>query len=84
MPGAVSTEINGVNIWGDLVGSYRDTAGKNHGFLDQHGHISTFDAPGATQTFAYGINDFATVVGGYIDSSNVERGFTATSGHMLA
>jgi uncharacterized membrane protein len=70
-PGAVRTEVNGVNNNGDVVGSYQDAINFNfHGFLLSGGLFTTIDFPGADWTNAEGINDSGDIVGTYSISAN--------------
>src|SRR6516162_8462147 len=51
VPGAHWTEAHGINASGQIVGSYGDAggpdAGSRHGFLLDHGSLTTLDVPGA-------------------------------------
>ena len=74
-PGAVQTDISGINNLGMMVGFYIDTAGVYHGFIYQNGTFTPFNDPNAGTkkgqgTQGSGINDFGTIVGGYIDGNN--------------
>src|SRR5690348_18503946 len=55
-PGAVLTNVQGINAEGDVVGIYADISGKQHGYLLRNGIFSTIDFPGATLTNARGIS----------------------------
>ena len=50
----MATDINNA---GQIVGTYTDTAGKVHGFLDTNGVYKSIDVPGSTQTIPTGINN---------------------------
>jgi probable HAF family extracellular repeat protein len=76
--GAISSEINGINSTGEMVGAYYDT--KGHGFLYDGKTITTLDAAGATYTEALGINKSGAIVGDYYDSSDVQHGFLYQQG----
>ena len=65
VPGAVLTNAQGVNAQGDVVGTYTDAAGQQHGFLRSGGQYRTIDFPNARLTFARGINDAGDIVGTY-------------------
>jgi probable HAF family extracellular repeat protein len=65
VPGATLTNAQGVNHQGDVVGTFIDAAGQQHGFLRSGGQYRTIDFPGARATFARGINDAGDVVGTY-------------------
>lgn len=80
-PGAIQTEVNGINLSGTVVGSYFDSQVDSHGFIgDASGNITTFDVPGVSSgygqgTYATAINDAGTVIGKYSTSSSAYRGF---------
>ena len=60
--------INGnlyINKAGQIVGTYRDSNGVDHGFLYSHGAYTTLNYPGALDTAALSINDAGQVVGYY-------------------
>lgn len=79
-PGALRTQIEGVNTVGTVVGSYTDTNGSIHGFLRTTAGVYTaFDFPGASQTVLTGINDANQVSGYFIDSANESQMFTFTN-----
>ncbi|HEX7310079.1 MAG TPA: hypothetical protein VF232_02775 [Gaiellaceae bacterium] len=67
------TQPSGINDGGDIVGSYRTSAGPTnplHGFL-LHGHYNKLDVPDAGGlTNVFGINDRGDVVGTYGDLGN--------------
>ena len=84
-PGAVQTDISGINNLGTMVGYYVDAAGVDHGFIYQRGTFTPFNDPsagtGADQgTQGSGINDFGTIVGAYIDGSGNYNGFIERGG----
>src|SRR5262245_28587878 len=56
VPGATSTEVDGINAAGQLVGVYEDSGGTDHGFVLDRGTFTTIDVPGATFTEVIGIN----------------------------
>ena len=59
-----------INDSGQIVGSYNDSSGRLHGFLDSRGTYTTIDPPGSTYTFCpRAINDSGQIVGYYYDSS---------------
>ena len=74
-PGAVSTFAFGINPEGDIVGSYIDTGGDEHGFVLRGGAFVTIDYPGATWTEAWGINPQGDIVGQYGLPDNTVHGF---------
>jgi probable HAF family extracellular repeat protein len=74
-----------------IVGAYRDSARKVHGFLlrivNPHFGLTgpfefvTIDYPGATATQPFGINPQGDVVGVYVDAAGKRHGFFLTLGH---
>lgn len=64
-PGAVLTNVQGVNALGELVGFYTDTAGKTHGFLRSGEQYRSIDFPDAGLTIARGIGPAGDIVGSY-------------------
>jgi hypothetical protein len=68
-----------INPKEDLVGSYKDTSGKVHGFL-QYADGSdpiTIDYPNAVSTTAGGLNPEGAIVGTYTDTKGHTHGFLA-------
>jgi len=80
-PGAVLTQVQGINPEGEMVGLYVDTAGKQHGFLYRRGDFSTIDYPGAIATDARGINRNGDIVGSF---TNVPGGPPNIHGYLLS
>jgi len=80
-PGAVLTNAQGINPGGDIVGIYRDTAGKQHGFLLSAGNFSSIDYPGAIATDARGINPGGDIVGSF---TNAPGGPPNIHGYLLS
>jgi probable HAF family extracellular repeat protein len=76
----------GINADGDLSGFYGSTRAHGHrqvgvhGFLKQHGKVTTLDFPASTLTEAIGLNDFNQVVGDYRDLNGVFHGFLYQNG----
>ena len=65
VPGATLTNAQGINHQGDIVGTFIDAAGQQHGFLRSGSQYRTIDFPGARLSFARGINDAGDIVGTY-------------------
>jgi len=65
VPGATLTNAQGINHQGDVVGTFIDAGGLQHGFLRSGSQYRTIDVPGARLTFARGINDAGDIVGTY-------------------
>jgi hypothetical protein len=67
-PGAVQTQVTGINNQGTTVGFYADAAGNNFGFSNQAGvftTVSTLNTPNQL----LGVNDHNYAVGFYTDSA---------------
>jgi uncharacterized membrane protein len=77
VPGFRWTVAGGLNGAGDIVGSYLDAEGGQHGFLDNGTSMVTFDVPGARYTVPHGINTQGVIVGQYTDSLGVHGFVTA-------
>jgi hypothetical protein len=76
VPGAVQTNLLGINELGDVTGGFDPGSGIFQGFIDRHGTITSFSVPAATSTFAYEINDTRRlVVGYYLDSAGTPHGY---------
>jgi probable HAF family extracellular repeat protein len=72
--------LNDINASGQIAGTYFDSNGVAHGFLDDHGIFSkvTVPFPGTTFTVLLANNSRGQVVGYYGDSSGQQQGFLAT------
>ncbi len=77
VPGAVTSEADGINRFDRVVGVSSSDAVNFHGFLrEANGVILTpFDFPGAASTLFRGINDRSLVVGRYINGDGSVHGF---------
>jgi len=76
VPGSNLTNAWDINPQGLIVGVFRDTSGKVHGFQrSSSGDYSAIDYPGAVATRAFGTNPASDVVGAYVDSSGKTHGF---------
>lgn len=64
-PAALATSLSGINAQGDIVGTYVDSGGVSHGFVQRDGAFSAIDVPGAAGTDARGIGPAGDIVGGY-------------------
>jgi len=66
VPGAIATEVIGINDNGVLTGDYVVKDNKQQalvGFIDAHGHITSFNYPTPYWTKSVGINNAGTAVG---------------------
>jgi hypothetical protein len=80
VPGANQSIIHGNNSKGDIVYTYADSAGAQHGALRRLGVFYQLDDPngdGASGTRADGINDWHVIVGRYSPSDGSNHGFKA-------
>jgi hypothetical protein len=77
VPGAVQTNLLGLNELGDITGGFDpDGSGVFQGFIARRSNITSFSVPAAVSTFAYEINDTKRlVVGYYIDSTGILHGY---------
>ncbi len=76
-PGATSTEANGINDKGVVVGSYVDSAGVTHGFALSGKKYTTLDVPGsASYSVAWSINNSGVIAVYGLDSSGNYISFT--------
>jgi uncharacterized membrane protein len=68
MPGSCFffTVSNGINASDQIVGTYSDATGQQHGFLLDQGNYTTLDVPGAPGAWANGINASGHIVGYYL------------------
>jgi probable HAF family extracellular repeat protein len=80
-PGAISTNAQGINAQGEIVGGYTDTAGRSHGFLLSGGQFQSIDVPNARATLARGIGPGGDIVGTYV--AQVETTNVPAHGFLL-
>ena len=76
VPGALSTQVYGINDCGIVVGVYGDGS-TAHGFYGRPGNLHSFDLPGAAATFAQGINNEGRIVGRYATADGVPHAFVS-------
>jgi probable HAF family extracellular repeat protein len=62
-PGAVSTEVDGINDNGVMVGYYAYNNFAFYGFATRNGKFVSLTYPGASYTICYGINNAGQIVG---------------------
>jgi probable HAF family extracellular repeat protein len=78
---AGTTQAEGVNDSGEIVGFYDDASGNDHGFSYLNAAYTTIDCPGETGTLLFGINDSGVMVGAdYQTSLSDSTGFVYKSG----
>jgi hypothetical protein len=75
-PGALSTQIYGINDCGIMVGVWGD-ASTAHGFYGRPGNLHSFDLPVAAATFTQGINNEGRLVGRYATADGVPHAFVS-------
>jgi len=84
--GVLMTHAFGINSAGDIVGSYVDSAGVEHGYLLSGGKFTQIDYPRALATRASGINANGDIVGYYIAppgaSGENMKGFLLSGGRF--
>jgi len=78
VPGSTFTDINGVNDFGQVVGSYV-AGGISHGFVKSGESYTSLDVPGAASTAAWDINEDGQVAGSYV-SGGLTHGFLLSGG----
>lgn len=79
VPNSTFTWIWDINPSGQFVGTYKDTSGRQHGFLqlpDGSAPI-TIDYPNAVTSIAMSINPEGAIVGQYTDTKGQTHGFLA-------
>lgn len=81
VPGSTLTQANDISPSKEIVGFYRDAAGKFHGFLAEDWQFMTIDVPGATNTRVFGINAGGDITGHYIDALARTHGFVGNRTH---
>jgi probable HAF family extracellular repeat protein len=79
-PGSRSSQAFGINDRGQVVGEYKDSAGKFHGYVWERGRFTTIDVPGATATSAFGINNRGQILFSYGDDRSPLRGAVLSKG----
>jgi len=86
VPGAPqdSTYPDAINDKGQIVGTFADTSGVQHGFVKDGETYTTIDVPGANNTLAWGINNSGTIVGPWGNLSNWVEGYVRTSDGVFA
>ena len=79
-PGALHTELYGINDSAEIVGTYVVSISnwpgfRYRGFLKQGNTLTSIDYPDSLFTWAFGISDSGRVVGTYIDKYGFSHGF---------
>ena len=89
VPGALNTELNGINDALDIVGYYSVLTNswpgyRIRGFLKQGSVFTAIDFPGALFTAAMGINNLGQVIGYYVDNYLLSHGFIKDGDKFLS
>lgn len=80
IPGALATDIFGVNNALVGVGSYLDSRGVRHGFMASAGKLTNIDDPKGSNTYCFGINNLGAIVGYYTTASFGAQAFLYQNG----
>jgi probable HAF family extracellular repeat protein len=81
VPAAASTYPSAINDSSEVVGSWLDAQGNEHGFSwTSAGGYLTFDVPGALGTEPTGINASGVIVGTFQNESGDSQGFLLSDG----
>jgi len=83
VPQSASTEADGINDAGTIVGFFVDRSGLEHGFLRQYGAFTQLDFPGSKTTRTVGINNFGDVVGSFTEASGAQHGLVRENGTFV-
>jgi probable HAF family extracellular repeat protein len=75
-----SSDVEGINDSGQIVGSFLDGHRPPQGFLFSDGMFSVINVPGALLTEIYGINNLGQMVGVADIYSSGQRGFLYSGG----
>lgn len=79
--GAKSTTATAINNLGQVAGTYIDSAGSIHAFVDTYGHFEFLPLPAnfsGTLTAVTAINDLGQVVEQFVGSNGVAESYIAT------
>src|SRR5216683_7113621 len=74
VPGSVSTEADGINAQGEIIGFFVDKTNKPHGFLHQPATFKQLDFTATTATRTVAINDAGVIAGSFTDTAGVQHG----------
>ena len=83
VPGAVSTQANGINDLGTIAGAFTDASG-SHGFLrSSAAAFTSIDVPGAKSTSANDINNNGFLVGFFTNAAGAETAYLRNPGGSI-
>lgn len=74
-PSHLNSNVDGVNLFGTILGVYWDADGVFHGVLRHAGNDTPFDVPGAVDTYPLGINEEGESVGFWDTNPMLANGF---------
>jgi hypothetical protein len=79
VPGAGTTQAEGLNDPDDMVGIYTDLDGKQHGYAQSSDNFTTLNVPRAAvgSTLLLQINNSGTILGDYSDQQGLSHSFIA-------
>src|SRR5436309_14963237 len=80
-PGAITTDPNGINSSGEIVGSYADGTGAGHGFHFKDGAFTAINVPSAARTDVISINARGDIAGFFLDATDQWHGFVLSNGN---
>jgi hypothetical protein len=73
-------EARAINDAGTVAGDYHGTDHHYHGYIEQGGTYTSFDAPGATNTYTTFITNDGVVGGYWFTAGGTESGYTINGG----
>src|SRR5262249_66004 len=79
--GALSTQLNGINDVGDIVGAFTDLLGFTYPFVYTQGRFVRIHVPGTCCGDLRGVNDRNQVVGAYGTAQGLIVGFALYNGN---
>ena len=74
-PGHLNSNVDGVNVFGAILGVYWDADGVFHGALRRYGNDTPIDYPNAHDTYPLGINSKGDIVGYWDATPPLTHGF---------
>jgi probable HAF family extracellular repeat protein len=83
VPGAILTDVVGVNDNGVILGNDVSSTGVDSGFEIINGHYVTLDDPAFTNTVPIALNDSNQATGFVFDSGGAADAFLETNGHFV-
>jgi probable HAF family extracellular repeat protein len=78
--GSHFSEALDINDRGDIVGTYFDEQGNQHGFLLSNNVLTNIDFPDSVASMAFAINASGVIVGAFTDAADALHGFVLRDG----